>query len=500
MREITLAEVAEHNDEDDCWIVVDGKVYDITKYLKFHPGGEAPVAWAGKPDASEVFSIFHDASVLAKRGEKYLVGRVAEADLARERARERERRSARARAAAEREDEDYDAGLSPSAEASFGSGGTAHLLPAERARASFDTELLTNFIDGGVEATAKRRWILASTARSASDLEHKCHWTREEAMARHLRDFIGVHTAFTSQGYAPVRREIVWMSANSANSGSLMPHFALFLPTLASQGTAEQIGWWVPLALQFKIVGAYAQTELAHGSNVRGLQTTAEYDPNTEEFVLDTPTLGAMKWWNSGLGLVATHAAVYAQLIVPLPERRCVGVHVFMVQLRDEEHACLPGIELGDVGPKLGDNSIDTGYARFRGVRVPREHMLARRQYVTRAGAYVRAPPSGPAVGPRARPRPRQDALRDDAAGAGRHGGDRGRQAGAGGDDRDAVQLRAAAGLRSGRGARAGPTRPRRPSNMKASRSCPSSTTRCSGSVSCGRARRRSRSTLRGGG
>lgn len=53
-----------------------------------------------------------------------------------------------------------------------------------------------------------------------------------------------------------------------------------------------------------KYLGSYAQTELGHGSNVRGLQTTATYDKSTQEFVLNTPRLTAMKWWPGGIGKV----------------------------------------------------------------------------------------------------------------------------------------------------------------------------------------------------
>ncbi len=46
--------------------------------------------------------------------------------------------------------------------------------------------------------------------------------------------------------------------------------------------------------------------------------------------------------------------------------RKEYGVHVFMVQLRDESHTLLPGIEAGDVGAKLGDHAIDTGMSAYR--------------------------------------------------------------------------------------------------------------------------------------
>ncbi len=67
------------------------------------------------------------------------------------------------------------------------------------------------------------------------------------------------------------------------------------------------------MAKDYKIIGAYAQTELGHGvfstihysmltdcilgTYLRGLETTATYDPSKQEFILDSPTLTAMKWW-----------------------------------------------------------------------------------------------------------------------------------------------------------------------------------------------------------
>ncbi len=136
-----------------------------------------------------------------------------------------------------------------------------------------------------------------------------------------------------------------------------------------------------------KIIGCYAQTELGHGSNVRGLRTIATFDKASQSFILNTPTLQSMKWWPGTLGKVANYALVYAQLIIDGKE---YGVHSFMVQIRDENHQPLPGIELGDLGPKLGDHANDTGYMRMKDVKIPREFMLARFQSVTPEGKYVR--------------------------------------------------------------------------------------------------------------
>ncbi|KAM0920534.1 hypothetical protein ACQ4PT_007478 [Festuca glaucescens] len=167
-------------------------------------------------------------------------------------------------------------------------------------------------------------------------------------------------------------------------------HWGMFVPAIKGQGTEEQQKKWLPMAYKFQIIGCYAQTELGHGSNVQGLETTATFDPNTDEFIMHSPTLTSSKWWPGGLGKASTHAVVYARLIT---EGKDYGIHGFIVQLRSlDDHSPLPGITLGDIGGKFGSgayNSMDNGVLRFDHVRIPRDQMLMRLSQVTREGKYV---------------------------------------------------------------------------------------------------------------
>ncbi|ETK89592.1 hypothetical protein L917_06221, partial [Phytophthora nicotianae] len=142
------------------------------------------------------------------------------------------------------------------------------------------------------------------------------------------------------------------------------------------------------MAKQWRMVGCYAQTELGHGSNVRGLETTATYIPATDEFEIHSPTLTSMKWWPGALARTANFGVVYARLLLGGKD---YGVHNFMVQLRDlETHDAMPGVTLGDVGPKIGFNNVDNGYCSFNRVRIPRLNMGMRFATVTREGKYVK--------------------------------------------------------------------------------------------------------------
>jgi acyl-CoA oxidase len=84
----------------------------------------------------------------------------------------------------------------------------------------------------------------------------------------------------------------------------------MFIPSLLNQATPEQQEKWLEKAMTYEIVATYAQTEMGHGTFLRGLETTATYDPTTEEFVVDMPTFSATKWWPGNRKLLLTLAGL----------------------------------------------------------------------------------------------------------------------------------------------------------------------------------------------
>ena len=140
------------------------------------------------------------------------------------------------------------------------------------------------------------------------------------------------------------------------------------------------------MAIDHKILGCYAQTELGHGSNVAGIETTATLDKATDEWIIHTPSASATKFWPGDLGRFTTHAAVFARCIVNGDD---YGVQPFMVQIRDvETFLRRKGFESGCVGPKIGYTSKDNGWAIFTHVRIPRKNMFMGLASVDKEGNF----------------------------------------------------------------------------------------------------------------
>lgn len=169
-------------------------------------------------------------------------------------------------------------------------------------------------------------------------------------------------------------------------------HLGLFTNCVRSGSTSGQFAYWVNQGMLAckEFYGCFGMTELAHGSNVQGIETTATFDENTDEFIIHTPNLGATKWWIGGAAHSATHCAVFARLIV---HGKDYGTKTFVVQLRNlDTYETLPGVTIGDIGKKMGRDGIDNGYIQFTYVRVPRAHMLMRHCQVTRDGQVTEPP------------------------------------------------------------------------------------------------------------
>eukprot|EP00127_Corallochytrium_limacisporum_P006754 Clim_evm24s235 gene=Clim_evmTU24s235 len=169
-------------------------------------------------------------------------------------------------------------------------------------------------------------------------------------------------------------------------------HEVMFAPTVLQQGDADQVAYWKPLIESYQVVGCYAQTELSHGSNVRGLRTTATFIPEDDEFEIHTPDLEAAKFWPGGMGKVCNHAIVMAQLVTKDKASGAEtqhGVLPFIVQIRScEDHHLMPGVTTIDIGPKVGTNTVDNACLTFDRVRIPRRNMLMRFQQMDRRGTY----------------------------------------------------------------------------------------------------------------
>jgi acyl-CoA oxidase len=161
--------------------------------------------------------------------------------------------------------------------------------------------------------------------------------------------------------------------------------FGLWGGAIQQLGTERHHERYLKQTARLELPGCFAMTEAGHGSNVQELQTTATYDAENGEFVIDTPAENAHKEYIGNAACHGRMAVVFAQLIVD-GERH--GVHAFVVPIRDEDGTVHPGVHIEDSGEKMGLGGVDNGQIWFDQVRIPRDNLLNRYADVDENGSY----------------------------------------------------------------------------------------------------------------
>jgi alkylation response protein AidB-like acyl-CoA dehydrogenase len=271
------------------------------------------------------------------------------------------------------------------------------LLEQERKNASFKVEELSSLFDDSEEMTKAKKIMLQLIERDpVFNPKNFYDLTREEQRANvmaQIRRAAEIKSNLRDPNL--IKAFNYWLArSDRAYSMKVYVHEGLFRESIFTQGTNEQWQQWKDDIDDWRVIGCFAMTELGHSSFLRGIETTATYDKDSQEFIINTTSLTGTKWWIGAAGQTATHTVALCKLII---DNKDCGIHWFIVQLRDRDTGrLLPGVTAGDVGAKIARNGLDNGWIQFSNVRIPRQNMLMKWAQVSSDGKYT--PPENPAI------------------------------------------------------------------------------------------------------
>ncbi len=266
---------------------------------------------------------------------------------------------------------------------------------ADTASLTVDVPALTSLLDGRYAEV--RNLVRTNLAESAGVVQDQVEMTdtdfRERVLEviKHMAQTGATGLGFPTEhgGGGDVGASIAAFETLAFGDLSVLVkagvQFGLFGGAVLQLGTERHHDAYLRDLINADLVGCFAMTESGHGSNVQHLGTVATYDVATREFVITTTTESARKDYIGNAAAHASHAAVFAVLEIGGESQ---GVHAFVVPIRGEDGEALPGVRIGDDGPKMGLRGVDNGRLWFDGVRVPRENLLNRYADVSEAGVY----------------------------------------------------------------------------------------------------------------
>lgn len=270
---------------------------------------------------------------------------------------------------------------------------TCQDLVDARSKASFSIDEMSIVYARSKQVRDTRRWLVSLLKQDpVFDRTKKHFMSRLERFQNGYKQALAYFKIRNKHGLAKIERDQLRIYIDDYIPVWL--HDSMAYSTVQAQASQEQLvdmGWEANMR-DGRWIGCYAQTELRHGSNLSALQTTATFDQKTDEWVIHTPDPADAKYWVGGLGKTATHAIVQAKLII---HGKDYGLHPLLVNIRDlKTHKVLDGLEIHDIGPKLGSEAMDNGYMRFTHYRTPRKTLLMKNLEVSRTGEYKYLNPS----------------------------------------------------------------------------------------------------------
>jgi acyl-CoA oxidase len=184
------------------------------------------------------------------------------------------------------------------------------------------------------------------------------------------------------ESYAAIFEHLMFVDGSLAVKFGVQ--FGLFGGSIQSLGSKHHHDKYLEATGQAKLLGCFAMTETGHGSNVRGIKTTATYIHESKSLIIHTPGKNDNKEY-IGNAIHSKMASVFAQLIVGGKNK---GVHAILVPLRNEKHKTFKGITIEDNGYKLGLNGVDNGKIWFNQVEVPVTNLLDKYGRINTDGNY----------------------------------------------------------------------------------------------------------------
>ncbi|MEQ8360049.1 MAG: acyl-CoA dehydrogenase [Cytophagales bacterium] len=282
-----------------------------------------------------------------------------------------------------------------SSESAFHFHAAKHKTDANKVTApeTFDVQKMQKLLDGSNKDIIDRvKTILCDDEFNYLDTDNLMEY-REQVLkwCKHLADQGFGSMAYPKEygGEGDMEKYFAIMETLSYHDLSTVikfgVQFGLWGMSVYFLGTKKHHDKYLAAIGSLELPGCFAMTETGHGSNVKGIETTATYNHNKQVFIINTPHMGAGKEYIGNAAVHGRMATVFAKLIIDEVD---YGVNAFVVPLRDEKGELWPGVKIEDCGRKMGLNGVDNGKIWFDNVEIGKDEMLNRYASVDENGEF----------------------------------------------------------------------------------------------------------------